>query len=158
MAMNVNGGDQTRDQLTLGSLLSNVAQIPPWIESLASSYAIPASAQLSINLCLEEVVSNIIRHGYGSQADRSVVVRFSMPRDGYFVFVVDDDAPRFNPLDSVELPTLDPREIRADAHRQSTPHGLLGCGQHNPERVGGQHQFAIVNQFPAMRLARSLPR
>ena len=63
-----------------------------------------------MNLCLEEVVSNIILHGYGSEADRSVSVRFAMPQEGYFVFVVDDEGPRFNPLDAPELPALDPRD------------------------------------------------
>jgi serine/threonine-protein kinase RsbW len=111
--MTVNGTDQTRDKLALRSRLSDIAQLPPWIEVLASSYAIPVDVQFAMNLCLEEVVSNVIRHGYGTEADRSVIVRFTMPREGYFVFVVDDEAPRFNPLSAHELPNLNARqEIR----------------------------------------------
>jgi anti-sigma regulatory factor (Ser/Thr protein kinase) len=62
--------------------------------------------QLGINLCLEEVLSNVMRHGYSNDADRTVVVNFAVPRDGFFLFIVDDDAPHFNPLDSAELPAL----------------------------------------------------
>ncbi|MFZ3201460.1 MAG: ATP-binding protein [Candidatus Acidiferrales bacterium] len=108
--MTGNGTDQTQDRLTLRSRLSDMAQLPTWIEGLASRYAIPDDAQFAMNLCLEEVVSNVIRHGYGPEADRPVTVRFTTPREGYCVIVVEDEAPRFNPLDAPELPALGPGE------------------------------------------------
>ena len=52
-----------------------------------------------MNLCLEEVLSNIIRHGYSGKPDHSIAVRFTSPREDYFVFVVEDEAPPFNPVD-----------------------------------------------------------
>lgn len=111
--MTGNGAEKSEQQLALRSRLSEMAQIPAWIEALASQHSIPAKIQFAINLCLEEAVSNVILHGYRGEADRSVIVRFTMPREGCFVFVVDDDAPRFNPLDQPELPALNPRaEIR----------------------------------------------
>lgn len=108
--MTGNGTDQTQDRLTLRSRLSDMARLPAWIEGLASRHAIPGDVQFAMNLCLEEAVSNIIRHGYGPEEDRPVTVRFTMPREGNFVCVVDDEAPRFNPLDAPELPALNPRE------------------------------------------------
>jgi serine/threonine-protein kinase RsbW len=111
--MTGNGTDQTQDQLTLRSRLSDMAQLPTWIEVLASRHAIPDDLQFAMNLCLEEAVSNVICHGYGPETDLPVTVRFSMPREGYFIFVVEDEAPRFNPLDAAELPALGPgKEIR----------------------------------------------
>jgi anti-sigma regulatory factor (Ser/Thr protein kinase) len=94
------------DRLSLRGRLSEIAQVPAWIENLASRYSIPVEIQLGINLCLEEVVSNVMRHGYGNDADRTVVVNFAVPRDGFFLFVVEDEAPRYNPLDAAELPAL----------------------------------------------------
>ncbi len=108
--MTGNSTEHTEERLTLQSRLSEIAQLPPWIESLALRYAIPGDVQFAIDLCLEEVISNIIRHGYGSEANRSVVVRFTRPREGYFVFLVEDEAPRCNPLDLPELPPLNPRD------------------------------------------------
>lgn len=108
--MDLNRTGETPDQLALRGVLSEIARIPLWIESLASSYAIPDGLQLAINLCLEEVVSNVIRHGYCGEADRSVLIRFSNPREGYFVFTVEDKAPHFNPLIVPELPEISPRE------------------------------------------------
>jgi hypothetical protein len=48
--------------------------------------------------------------GNASLIGRSVIVRFTRPREGHFVFVVEDEAPLFNPLDKPELPALNPRE------------------------------------------------
>jgi len=111
--MTVNGKNQVQDRLALRSRLSEMAQVPAWIEGLAGQYGIPDHIQLAMNLCLEEAVSNIIRHGYARDTERSIVLNFTMPREGFFVFAVEDEAPRFNPLDGPELGALnecdDPR-------------------------------------------------
>ncbi len=108
--MKLNGVGETPDRLMIRGVLSEIARIPIWIENLATRFSIPADLQNSINLCLEEVVSNVIRHGYCGEADRSVLVRFSNPRKNYFVFTVEDEAPHFNPLIAPELSELNPRE------------------------------------------------
>jgi len=94
--------DQPEDCLILRSRLSEMAQLPVWIERLASWHAIPENVAFAINLCLEEVVSNIILHGYGADADGSVIVCFTAPGSEWFVFIVEDQAQNFNPLDSLE--------------------------------------------------------
>jgi serine/threonine-protein kinase RsbW len=105
-----NETDRTQDRLALRSRLSDLAQVPSWTEALASRYSIPGDVQFAMDLCLEEVLSNIIRHGYVGAEDRSLVVRFSTPRDGYFVLIVEDEAPHYNPLDKPELPLVDLHE------------------------------------------------
>lgn len=104
--MTGNGMDTTGERLELRSRMSELAQLFPWIERLASRHAIPASTQFAINLCLEEVLSNIIRHGYSGKADHSIAVQFASPRKDHFVFVVEDEAPPFNPVEAPELPAL----------------------------------------------------
>jgi serine/threonine-protein kinase RsbW len=105
--MTGNGKDMTGERLNLRSRMSDLAQLPPWIERLASRHTIPASTQFAMDLCLEEVLSNIIRHGYSGKPDHSIAVHFASPRDDYFVLVVEDEAPPFNPVDAPELPALD---------------------------------------------------
>jgi serine/threonine-protein kinase RsbW len=135
--MTGNGKDNTGERLDLLSRMSDLAQVSSWIEQLALRHTIPASTQFAMNLCLEEVLSNIIRHGYIGRPDRSIGVRFTSPRENYFVFVVEDQAPPFNPVESPELPPISALEtapvggqgIRllrrfADAlEYQSTPNG-----------------------------------
>jgi anti-sigma regulatory factor (Ser/Thr protein kinase) len=108
--MTGDGKDQTRDRLALRSRISDLAQVPAWTEDLASRYAIPENVRFAMDICLEEVLSNIIRHGYAGAEDRSVVVNFSLPSNGIFEIVVNDDAPHFNPLESPNLPPVSPCE------------------------------------------------
>lgn len=96
--MVANSTDQALDRLSLRSHLSEMSRLPRWLEGLASRHDIPGEVQFAIDLCLEEAVSNVIRHGYAGAEDRSVSVVFAMPRSGYFEFVVEDEAPHFNPL------------------------------------------------------------
>lgn len=104
--MTGNGQDTPGEVLNLRSRMSDLSQIHAWIERLASRHSIPANTQFAMNLCLEEVLSNIIRHGYSGEPGHPMTVSFASPRKDEFVFVVEDQAPPFNPVDSPELPAL----------------------------------------------------
>jgi serine/threonine-protein kinase RsbW len=108
--MTGNGKHNSGEHLNLRSRLSDLAQIHFWIERLASQHKIPANMQFAMNLCLEEVLSNIIRHGYSCNPDRSIAIQFESPLENQFVFVVEDEAPAFNPVASPELPALNALE------------------------------------------------
>jgi anti-sigma regulatory factor (Ser/Thr protein kinase) len=56
------------------------------------------------------VLANTIIYGYRSEDDHLVSVDFTNPGEGRYVFVVEDDAPKFNPLGGPELPPLRPGE------------------------------------------------
>jgi anti-sigma regulatory factor (Ser/Thr protein kinase) len=98
------------DRLVIGSQLAEMERLPVWVESLAATYGIAENVKFAINLCLEEVVSNSIRHGYSNQQGQFVTVRCAAPRPGYFVFTVEDDAAPFNPLQLAALPTVGEQE------------------------------------------------
>ena len=102
--------EPTNERFTLCGRLPEIAQLHSWVERMVSKYRISANVQFSIELCLEEVVSNIILHGYGGETDRPVTVFLTELRPGYFVFTVEDEAPVFNPLEAPELPALNPHE------------------------------------------------
>lgn len=104
--MTGNGNDTTGERLNLRSRISELAHLHPWIDRLALRHKIPANTQFAMNLCLEEAISNIIRHGYSGDPDHPIAVRFINPREGFFVFVIEDEAPHFNPVESPELPPL----------------------------------------------------
>jgi serine/threonine-protein kinase RsbW len=108
--MTGNGEPTTGEILNLKSRVSELARIPPWIERLAAQFSIPESMQFAMNLCLEEALSNVIWHGYAGEPDHSIAVHFASPRVDYFVFVIEDEAPPFNPVDSPELPALNELE------------------------------------------------
>jgi anti-sigma regulatory factor (Ser/Thr protein kinase) len=87
----------TESSLILKSRLDELASLWAWVESLGAEYAIPADTQFAIQLCLEEALSNLIRHGYQGEPDHSIRVEFTA-QDGEVGFVVEDHAPPFDPL------------------------------------------------------------
>ena len=102
--MTIESASNTREErLTLSSRMADLALVPPWIERLAAEYSIPGDTQFAMNLCLEEVLSNIIRHGYANTPDRPIVIRYTR-QDSSSLLVVDDEAPPFNPLAAKEIP------------------------------------------------------
>jgi anti-sigma regulatory factor (Ser/Thr protein kinase) len=93
--------------LTLKSQIEDLAPVWPWVEALAARYAIPAETQFAIELCLEEALSNIIRHGYQGQPNHSISIACTAERastgveneeTAELIFTVEDHAPPFDPL------------------------------------------------------------
>jgi serine/threonine-protein kinase RsbW len=91
------------EQITLCGRLEELVRVWPWVEGLSAEYGIPADVHFAISLCLEEALSNIVRHGYTSDCARPITVRCSMSVHAFsgreLVFVIEDKAPHFNPLD-----------------------------------------------------------
>lgn len=103
--MTVNQASGAREErLGLGSNTTELSRVAPWIEHLGSEYAVPASTQFAMNLCLEEALSNIIRHGYANRPGGSIVVHYCLTPDKSHLLVIDDEAPHFNPLTAEESP------------------------------------------------------
>lgn len=98
--------DNVTQQLTIQGQLTELARVTQWVEILAKRHFISETTQFAIELCMEEVLANIILHGYGGNSDRSVTVRFFTPHRGCYVFEVEDEAPIFNPLAGEELPPI----------------------------------------------------
>jgi serine/threonine-protein kinase RsbW len=96
--MKIDGTNSSSEsQLTLRSQMADLALVPAWIEHLASEYAISPSTEFAMNLCLEEVLSNIIRHGYNGKPGL-IQIRYEPTENKSCLLVVDDEAPHFNPL------------------------------------------------------------
>jgi anti-sigma regulatory factor (Ser/Thr protein kinase) len=95
------------DRLVLCGGLSETSRLAEWVRGLATRYCIDDELEFAIHLCLEEAVSNIIRHGYPPETIEPVTVEFTRPREGELIFTVEDFAPPFNPVLEPEVPLLD---------------------------------------------------
>jgi anti-sigma regulatory factor (Ser/Thr protein kinase) len=103
------------ERLELRSDLAELARVAPWVETLAGRYAIPEKTAFAINLCMEEALSNIVRHGYKGTCEQSIVIDFRISA-GELIFVIEDRAPHFQPADmGIPLP---------DSLEEMTPGGL----------------------------------
>jgi serine/threonine-protein kinase RsbW len=101
---------KSEPRITIESRLDDLALLWPWVESLAAEHEFPADTQFAIDLCLEEALSNIIRHGYGNRPGESITIECALgPKE--LVFTIEDRAPAFNPLDFAEDPSAPPASI-----------------------------------------------
>jgi anti-sigma regulatory factor (Ser/Thr protein kinase) len=85
-------------RLTLKSQLDDMASLWPWVEALIAQYAIPSDTAFAIHLCLEEAISNVIRHGYNGQPGETFTVDCASPNAHEVVFTIEDQAPPFDPV------------------------------------------------------------
>ena len=105
-------------RLTLKSQLEDLTLVWPWAEAIADRYSVPADTRFAIQLCLEEAISNVIRHGYQGQPNQAISVEyapagFENDGAGELVFIVEDHAPPFDPLaPSAEAPAPAPVSIQ----------------------------------------------
>ncbi|HRQ57160.1 MAG TPA: ATP-binding protein [Azoarcus taiwanensis] len=59
-----------------------------------------------VNLCLDELLTNTISHGFRDEPGNEVVLRLVRDEKGVEVFI-EDDAPPFDPFAEAPLPDLD---------------------------------------------------
>ncbi|HEX4322777.1 MAG TPA: ATP-binding protein [Acidobacteriaceae bacterium] len=92
------------EQLTLCSRLADLALVSPWVDGVVAALGLSSQRRFAIDLCLEEALSNIVRHGLSGDCNHSVAVRsrIGSVANGAreLFFVLEDDAPHFNPLDA----------------------------------------------------------
>lgn len=93
--------DEAQDRLELDSRLTELNRVQRWVELLADRLGLIDETRFAIQLCMEEVLANIILHGYREQPGHPIVIRSYVLAETVF-FGVEDKAPPFNPLESSE--------------------------------------------------------
>lgn len=87
--------------------LSELPRLFEEIARLGKDNHLSDEVVFDLNLALEEVISNIIRHGYDTQGDRQI--HLSIRLEGEEITLqVEDDARPFNPLDHPDPDTRSP--------------------------------------------------
>ena len=103
--------DETSETLLLDSDLASMSRLPEWVDAVALRHHLPEATRFAAQLCLEESVSNSIRHGYrGIQGSRVRVSFLGLNPQGW-TFAVEDDASPFNPLEQQALPPISPDSL-----------------------------------------------
>jgi serine/threonine-protein kinase RsbW len=148
LTMPENAAAKPQPILTLPGRLDALRQLVPWVDALAAERAIPPNTVFAIHLCLEEAISNVIRHGYGGNTDQPVTVEFAADGTGELAFTIEDHAPPFDPLAAQEPHRSVPGSI------DQIPLGGQGirllrrfAGSLTYQRVDGANRLRIA--FPA---------
>jgi sigma-B regulation protein RsbU (phosphoserine phosphatase) len=83
--------------LELRATLDELARASESVRGYCETHGVPEDALHDVLLCLDEVVSNIITHGYRGDASGRIVVRLALESD-HVRLEIRDEAPPFDPL------------------------------------------------------------
>ena len=83
-------------EIAIGGTLGAVAEAARWVESLARAGLLPAERLYDAQLCLEEALANIVRHGFAATAEPHIRLRFCRQPDAVLIEIEDNGAP-FDP-------------------------------------------------------------
>ena len=92
--------------------LSELERLSQGVSSWCGVNAVSAEAEYQVNLALDEIVSNVIRHGWKDGGEHQLQVSLSCAGNELTV-EVEDDAPPFNPLEAPPPDLTKPLEERA---------------------------------------------
>lgn len=99
-------------ELALGNTIDSVETARAALEQLFAAHALPAGAVHRLEVVLEELVSNVIRHGFTPGSNQSIHLRCSIMA-GLVTFVLEDDGTPFDPLQAPEPRPFDRIETAA---------------------------------------------
>ena len=85
--------------------LSELERVSRDVEAFGEHHGLPANAIFSVNLALDEILTNVISYGYVEGGQHDIVLRLSLAA-GELVVQVEDDGRAFNPLE-LRLPDMD---------------------------------------------------
>jgi len=94
---------ESRLSLVLRNDLGELERMSQAVSAWCRANAVSAEAEYQVNLALDEIVSNVIHHGWKDDGAHQLHVRVSRAENELTVEVEDDAAP-FNPL---EVPAPD---------------------------------------------------
>ena len=97
--------------LHLQNRIAEVARLVDAVESFGTHAGLSADLTYRLTLSLDEIVSNVIRHGYSDTNDHVVEVRLSV-HDGVVTSVIEDDGHPYDPRESPEPDLSMPVEQR----------------------------------------------
>jgi anti-sigma regulatory factor (Ser/Thr protein kinase) len=87
--------------------LADLRAVRSFVERFCASEAVAHDACLRVNLVLEELFTNTVRHGHGKECDAPVWVSLSKT-NGAVSMVYEDTGPPFNPY--AHLPSQAPED------------------------------------------------
>lgn len=104
--------DMVSEYLELDNRLEELIRLMQWVGSLCEQHEIHPKTRFSMELVLEEAVTNVYSYAYESHDEQKVGVRIDIDTDIVSI-TVHDDGREFNPL-SISEPDM-PHSIE-DAH------------------------------------------
>lgn len=98
-------------ELVIDNRVAELERLMQGLAAFARAQAIPDETVTQVTLALDEIVTNVIEHGYEGTEPRPIAVRLSLA-DGKLTVEVEDEGRAFNPLEAPEPDVSLPLEER----------------------------------------------
>ncbi len=92
--------------INIKSRLSGIEIMTEQLGKMCKEWDINDDVAFSMNLALEEIVTNIINHGYNGREEYPITIRFTLDKHDLRI-QIKDGAPEFDPFDLPEPEDLD---------------------------------------------------
>lgn len=99
--------------IALKNRIEELRRLEPFLRAFFEENQLPDQELNSVNLILEELVTNAIFHGYDDNREHEIVIRLAMERDDLRI-ELEDDGRAFDPLQAPAAkiaPTLEEQQI-----------------------------------------------
>jgi anti-sigma regulatory factor (Ser/Thr protein kinase) len=97
--MTPDAGRSTEDRIRLNADLGELERLITWLDEFCQHHEIPDEAHYHLNIAVEELVINAIKHGRCSPAEGAIEVGLGLSGQELNITITDTGAP-FNPLDA----------------------------------------------------------
>jgi anti-sigma regulatory factor (Ser/Thr protein kinase) len=149
--MTFNTGSSTQEHLRLNADEAELARLTAWLDDFCERHQIPEEAHYHLNIAVEELVLNAIKHGRCSPAQGAIGIGLSLSGPELDITITDTGIP-FNPLNA---PPPDLTSSLADR-----PIGGLGVhlvrslmNSIEYKREGGENRLHLRKDFAGMTRA-----
>jgi anti-sigma regulatory factor (Ser/Thr protein kinase) len=126
---------------TIANRLSDLPQVSSIVDAMAAAGYLLPDAATDVNVALDEVLTNIITHGYGDDRLHEIRVCLTL-YEGMFEALVEDDGKPFDPL------TVAPPDVHASL--RDRPVG--GLGIHFVRSLMTEVQYSFVDNHNRLLL------
>lgn len=132
-------------EIIIDNQLDEVTRIAQFIEELGMSLHLSASITMSINLAIEEAVTNIIRYGYPPNKESEIILRTSVAPGMLTTRIIDDGI------------SFDPTEKEATTSTQSLDQHLTqGLGLFLIRRTMDKVEYHSTNNHNELILTKNI--
>jgi anti-sigma regulatory factor (Ser/Thr protein kinase) len=76
--------------LFIGNQINELTRVAFFLEEIGEEWGLPMSLILSLNLVLEEALTNIISYGYDDIEEHSIEIIFTKTRNEFIICIADD--------------------------------------------------------------------
>lgn len=125
---------------------ADVARVSRLVDELGANHGLPLGVVADMNVALDEVLTNIIQHGYSDDRIHEIRIRLTVDND-VLEAVIEDDGKPFNPL-----ATPPPTNLAASLRER--PVG--GLGIYFVKRLMSEVAYARVENRNCLMLKKRL--